>query len=407
MAANQRKRRPSGQRPAPNQARGTRRPPQQAGTRRPPQKSGKKRLSQSKENKRKRRRFYTITLLLLIAIILIIVFAVRGGNGGKEKNETAVTTTKTVSLAPVKSGDKWGYIDDTGKLVINYKFASAGDFSENGFAVVQNTAGNWGYIKADGTWAISPTFQTDSTTGGAPIGGFSKVKLAPARSGDGLYGFIDEKGSFKIAAQYTAVRNFNDEGIAAVRNQNGLWGYIDKDGNTILDFQYADAGDFGENDLAPVMKTLGSFYGYIDKTGKEVIQPQFMEAYPFRNGVAAVLNSSGIVKYIDKTGLPKFTKSYISLTSGHTTNTKFLGSFATNGLCPATDGTGNYGYIDLTGAFKVDQTFYRADNFSDNGLAAIQTKEYKWGFINSDGKTVITPQYDDVGSFTTVTYTVT
>ena len=44
-------------------------------------------------------------------------------------------------------------------------------------------------------------------------------------------------------------------------------------------------------------------YGYIDKTGQMVIEPQFYGAYPFYEGLAAVvLDEDGAVAYIDRTG---------------------------------------------------------------------------------------------------------
>jgi hypothetical protein len=47
-------------------------------------------------------------------------------------------------LAPAKIGDKWGYIDTAGRLVIARMFDSARSFSE-GLAPVQDGV-KWGYI---------------------------------------------------------------------------------------------------------------------------------------------------------------------------------------------------------------------------------------------------------------------
>lgn len=33
-------------------------------------------------------------------------------------------------LYPVKAGNKWGYIDGSGKMLINPQFENAGDFSD-------------------------------------------------------------------------------------------------------------------------------------------------------------------------------------------------------------------------------------------------------------------------------------
>ena len=51
-------------------------------------------------------------------------------------------------LFEVKVGDKWGYIDSSGKLVINPQFDEARGFSE-GLARI-NQGGKWGYIDTSG-----------------------------------------------------------------------------------------------------------------------------------------------------------------------------------------------------------------------------------------------------------------
>lgn len=313
----------------------------------------------------------------------------------------AKVPTKTVTLAPAELNGKWGYIDKSGKTIIQFTFDKAQPFGPNGLAAVKNSEGKWGYIHTDGSYAISPTFESDAY-GNSPIGDFTVSGLAPARNGEGKYGFINASGKYVIPADYDSVRQFADNGLAAV-SQNGLWGYINTHGKMVLPCKYSDAGDFGSNGLAPIKAGSSSFYSYIDSSGKEVIQAQFKQAYPFRNGLAAVQTSSGVCKYIDKTGIPVSTKIFGFLRGGHGSSSYYLGSFAKNGLCPATSGSGLSGYIGRDGVFSIEEQFYRVDNFSDSGLAAIETKEYKWGFIDRTGQTVISPQYEDVGSFSTVT----
>ena len=48
-------------------------------------------------------------------------------------------------LGAVKVGDKWGYIDKTGKEVIPFIYEDADYFSENLAAVKKD--GKWGFIK--------------------------------------------------------------------------------------------------------------------------------------------------------------------------------------------------------------------------------------------------------------------
>ncbi|MBD2681798.1 WG repeat-containing protein [Nostoc paludosum FACHB-159] len=68
----------------------------------------------------------------------------------------------------VKIGDKYGYVDQTGKLVIQALFDMAREFSEGRAAVNIDrreslfggeSVGKWGYIDEKGSWVIKPMFK--------------------------------------------------------------------------------------------------------------------------------------------------------------------------------------------------------------------------------------------------------
>src|SRR5260221_669420 len=75
-------------------------------------------------------------------------------------------------LYPVAKGGKFGFIDKTGKLVIQPKYESAGDFSE-GLASV-SIEGKFGYVDANGKEVIP--FQFDAAS--AFSEGFAKISMA-------------------------------------------------------------------------------------------------------------------------------------------------------------------------------------------------------------------------------------
>ena len=54
-------------------------------------------------------------------------------------------------MAAVRLDDKWGYIDTTGKFVIEPKFQYAGSF-RNGMARVETNDKKWGYIDMTGKY---------------------------------------------------------------------------------------------------------------------------------------------------------------------------------------------------------------------------------------------------------------
>jgi hypothetical protein len=53
---------------------------------------------------------------------------------------------------------RWGYIDNIGKVIVPFQFDEAAGFSEGLAAVRVGT--KWGFIDKSGDYAIMPQFQT-------------------------------------------------------------------------------------------------------------------------------------------------------------------------------------------------------------------------------------------------------
>ena len=60
------------------------------------------------------------------------------------------------SITGVKVGDKWGFINRTGKVLIPFQFDKADNFYE-GLAAVKKD-GLWGFIDLKGNWVIKPKY---------------------------------------------------------------------------------------------------------------------------------------------------------------------------------------------------------------------------------------------------------
>lgn len=164
-----------------------------------------------------------------------------------------------------RKGEKHGFIDRAGKIVIEPKFETAMNF-------------------VDG--------------------------VAPAAEKRGQMGLIDKKGDWVVKPEHLVVGTLSEGLIPFLPKGGKLWGYMDKTGKVLIEPQFSFAGAFSEG-LAAVYSTpamLGNVIvkfprgGYIDKTGKLVIQIQFMECSPFRNGLAQVLLDGRKVAYIDPQG---------------------------------------------------------------------------------------------------------
>jgi hypothetical protein len=143
-------------------------------------------------------------------------------------------------LAKVKIGDKYGYIDKTGAVVVPFKSEVVPFKSE-----------------------VVP-FKSEEA---------DSIKLRPAKVG-AEYGYVDKTGNTVIPPQFSGASNFN-EGLAGVEI-GGTWGYIDKTGKIVIPLQFNKVGNFHEG-LAGV--EIGGIWGYIDKTGKIVVPPEFETEY--------------------------------------------------------------------------------------------------------------------------------
>lgn len=113
-------------------------------------------------------------------------------------------------------GHKWGFIDETLKLVINCIYDDVNDFSE-GLATV-NLNGKWGFIDKCGTVIVSCIYDRTYSF----LEEIGVVKL------NNKYGFVDKAGKIIIPIIYDDVRKFT-EGLANVKLSK-KWFYIDKNG---------------------------------------------------------------------------------------------------------------------------------------------------------------------------------
>jgi hypothetical protein len=231
--------------------------------------------------------------------------------------------------------DKWGYIDKTGKFVIEPKFETSPNGYVSPFAdgLAKVRVGlKEGYIGRNGEFVIRPAFPyaTDFSEG------FAIVALSGpcTYGGDGpclgneLYGsrdyakefpscklaFINKTGKTLPEQDFEDARSFS-EGLAAVR-KNCKWGFIDIRGKLVVPYQFDQAFSFSDG-LARVGKhTAGKWsfasWGYIDKSGKLAIPFQFEMADEFSDGLAPVgtfdeeSRSWGNYYYINKQVLRAF-----------------------------------------------------------------------------------------------------
>jgi hypothetical protein len=298
-------------------------------------------------------------------------------------------------LAPAKKGGKWGFIDQTGKFVIEPKYDNVLPFQEGlaavneGYRLVRGNAdqsvpGTWGFINVKGEIIVPLQYQNVENF----QEGLAKVNIgASFRSYQGItlmggkWGFIDKTGKYIIAPNDTLFGGFS-EGLCAFKIPKGSnWGYIDRNNKVVIKAGFYEAGQF-KNGFAPVLKEDFTAI-YIDKTGNAVFGKSFKKAFPFREERAFVRLTDGKAAFVN-------TKGEIIKAPEDVINDDNLKVFYYQGLVrvPVETQYGvRNGFADLSGKWKILPTFDLADNFHE-GLALVLADRY-YRFIDEAGKTVI------------------
>lgn len=306
-------------------------------------------------------------------------------------------------LHPYLQHSKWGFIDETGKIIVSAQYQNYGKLSEGLIAV--HNGQKWGFIDTTGKVVID--FQFEDPQNIAPYNpkfseGLACVQVA-GDDGWNRFGYIDKSGKFRIQPKYKHAFNFSD-GLAFVLV--GLkYGYINKSGSLVIkpkSYHLDDGFSEGLATIAITNENSTDKWGFIDTTGKIAIQPQFDWASDFYEGRAAVKIKDKL-GFIDKTGKIVVQPVYDQ-----------VGSFS-DGLAPvAVSDTplnprdiflnGKWGYIDKFGSIVIPLRFFKATQFSE-GLACVNFEELTIpgsntsGFIDQTGKVIIEPQFTTCTEF--------
>ena len=190
-----------------------------------------------------------------------------------------------------------------------------------------------------------------------------------------------------VAITMIACTAKQDEAQLLPVKQNGKYGAIDKTGEMVIKPQFARMTTFHEG-LA-VVSLNDKTFGYADTKGELVILADYPKATIFSDGVAFVLSKEKVITAINKKGEVLFTLPQAQIVMTYR-----------EGLAPFKDNTNRWGYVDTKGKVVIAPQFDEARRFSE-GLAAIEMDGLgeNWGYIDKKGNTVIKPQFQRAADF--------
>jgi hypothetical protein len=246
----------------------------------------------------------------------------------------------------VKSGDKFGAINEKGDLVVPLIFDRLYNFAECGLAACQIVeTKKWGFIGTDGKIVIEPRFETVFSFTSWNQG---RIHRALVRL-NGLYGFIDHTGRIVIEPSFSDASTFVD-GLARVERA-GKWGYIDMNGKEVVPIRF-DSVDWFDRGLA-VIRVDGKA-GVVDKTGKIIAEPRYRD--------------------VDRTSFVRGDYIYV---------------WRDPDFC---------GLLDMKGR-EVLPTKYRSIQVLDlEGGFVVTDENWKQWLLDSSGKPIVETAYDSIGA---------
>jgi hypothetical protein len=273
--------------------------------------------------------------------------------------------------ARIAVGDKWGFIDTKGNVVIRPRFDGAWGYN-NGVAPVQ-VDGKWGCIGKEGGVVIAPAFEHPPEFSE----GFAAVRIG------NKHGYIDPRGKVVIQPQFEEAGCFS-EGLAAVTMGDQRF-YIDREGKIAFRAPTTQTGWFHEG-LAVFVTEDRTHFGFMDRSGGIAIPATFDyterdRPRGFSEGLALV-STGNRCGFIDKSGKIVIKPQFAFARDFHD------GRALIADVKPATGGPRpKYGYIDTTGRLVIPLQFDSASNFSE-GLAGV-SRRGEGGYIDKAGTFVI------------------
>ena len=243
------------------------------------------------------------------------------------------------------SGQKWGYIDQSGVFEIQPSYSSVKEFNDKGIAIA--ATGNYDYDICK-VYFINRSGQVVSGPFSSYIPDFNNG-VAILNSADGGSIVVNDSGKFLFNTKFRVLEY--SEGLFSFSDGNLHYGYMDISGKIIVPAKYLSAESFSGGKA--IVETNPGKYSVIDKTGKVLEVLKFYNKYN---------SSDGMTSYYDE-------KAEL------------------------------YGYKTTQGIIAIQPEFYAADLFIDGYAVVSVESEHSfntYGVIDKKGRYVIKPEYSGI-----------
>jgi serine/threonine protein kinase len=177
--------------------------------------------------------------------------------------------------------------------------------------------------------------------------------------------------------------------------------YLDREGNMPISTLFEEASVF-VNGLARVgvLAEEKVLYGFINPTGEYIVKPQFKEATDFSEGLAVVVRENAAPAVINEKGESVFEMKSANAMQG------FKGGLASFAVYSKEAGMPLWGFVNAEGKTVITPQFMEVGSFNGGRCKVAfpskdkKSKKNEWSFINVDGKLITAERYDYCSDFT-------
>ncbi len=309
----------------------------------------------------------------------------------------------------VKRDNKFGYIDASGNIVLEFNYEWAGEFIE-GSALVQQE-GYLGVINKQGDFIIPAIYdEIEPFSNGVAIVGLGEKyglinklnqlitpltydQISPFSDGlalaelNGKFGYINAMGRVEIPVIYDAAGSFSNG--FAYAEKNSKRGLLNLNGDVVVGFEHDWIEVFNQQGVARARKN--NRYGVYANNGSLVVDFVYSNIGEFSNGYALVADSAAYT-FANTSGTLLTDFSFQFKIEALT-----FSKFDKNGFAPVIT-KNKVGVIDTTGEKVVPAIFEAIGDYNPTGLTAIK-KKGDWGYMNADTRLIIPYKYKVAESF--------
>lgn len=281
-------------------------------------------------------------------------------------------------LIAVQLNGKWGYINSSGKTVLDFKYDSAFNFSDCNLALVGEN-GKFGYINKKGEYVIPLEYDE----------ALEFVDGLAVCCKDGKYGAINFNGDTCIEFKYSKINQFcGNYAIASVKvnnqeNSPEKMGIIDRGGKVVVEFEYDNICGVNDN-FFMYRKGTELFVNTLKISTDNFYKKAFQEVTLTDNGYC-VYRRNGLYGLIGKEGII-FDEKYAGL---NYKNDNYL-------ICSTTGDY--YGYIDFEGEIIISEKYLFASSLNEYAVIKYSGDELFY-LINDSGKEKFSIKCDMLGDF--------